>query len=298
MHRVLTAEKLDAARRGFKTAFQLGLTSTAAMYQSLATVITSDAPEELYGWLGSIPKMREWIGARHVHGLTEKAYSIKNRKFELTVSVAADDIFYDRLGIYKPRFQMLGNSVALHPDETLMELVTAGASVPCYDGQNFFDTDHPVGRPGAVTSVSNFASGGADLWILADLSKPLKPWIYQKVGEPNFINKEDGKTSDHVFMHDEYVYGADVRGAVGCGFWQMAFGSTQALDATNLKAAYQAMKAFTDDEGRKLNIQPTHLLVGNTNLFKAREILLSETIGGSTNTIRNLVQIMELPLLN
>ena len=298
MSRVLTAEKLDAARRGFKTAFQLGLTSTAAIYQSLATVINSDAPEELYGWLGSIPKMREWIGARHIHGLTEKAYSIKNRKFELTVSVNADDIFYDRLGVYRPRFEMLGNSVALHPDETTMELVTSGASLPCFDGNNFFDTDHPVGKPGAVTSVSNYAAGGSNLWILADLSKPLKPWIYQKVGEPSFVNKEDPKSSDHVFMNDEYVYGADVRGAVGFGFWQMAYGATVALDATNLKAAWQAMSALTDDEGRKLNIKPTHLLVGSSNVFKARELLLSETIGGSSNTLRNLVQTMELPLLD
>ncbi|CDN54752.1 Mu-like prophage major head subunit gpT [Neorhizobium galegae bv. officinalis bv. officinalis str. HAMBI 1141] len=298
MTRVITPDLLAAAQRGFKTAFQLGLASTATLYNSVATVITSSASEETYGWLGDVPKLREWIGDRHIKGLESKGYQIKNRKFESTIGVERDDIEDDKLGLYAPRFQMMGNSAAMHPDEITFELMSAGATSPCYDGQNFFDVDHPVGKPGAVTSVANFAAGSSDLWILADLSKPLKPWIFQKRRDYNFTTKEDGKTSDLVFMRDKYFYGVDARVAAGYGFWQMAFGSTDTLDAANLKEAYEAMAKFTDDEGRKLNIRPTHLIVGSTNLFAAREILLAEQIGGTTNTIRNLVQVMEAPLLN
>lgn len=298
MARVITAALLAAINKGFNASYQGAFASSKAMYTSVATVITSTASEETYGWLGDIPKLREWIGDRHIKSLEAKGYAIKNRKFEGTITVSRDDIEDDRLGIYAPRIQMLGQSAGEHPDEIVFELINSATTTQCYDGQNFFDTDHPVGRPGAVTSVANFAAGSGELWFLADFSRPLKPFIFQKRRDYNFTAKEDGATSDHVFMRDEYLYGVDARVSAGFGFWQMAFGSTDTLDAQNLREAYTAMKKFTDDEGRKLNIRPTHLITGNTNFFKARDILLSENIEGSSNTNRNLVQIMEAPLID
>lgn len=297
MGKVITPDLLAAAQRGFNTSFQKGFAGVTAIYASLATVINSNASEETYGWLGDIPKMREWIGDRHVKSLASKGYSIRNRKFESTISVPRDDIEDDKLGLYTPRFEMLGNSAAQHPDEILFELINAAISTNCYDGQFFFDTDHPVGKEGATQSVSNYQSGSGPLWILADMSRPLKPFIFQKRRDYNFTTKEDAKTSDLVFMRDEYVYGVDARVSAGFGFWQMAFGSKATFDATNLKAAYEAMTSYTDDEGRLLNIRPTHLMVGNTNFFKAREVLLSTEISGSTNTLQNLVQIVQAPYL-
>ncbi len=295
--RTITPALLEAAQRGFKTSFQNGFASYTAIYTTLATVVPSNAAAEDYGWIGSLPKMREWIGARHIHGLMSHGYSIRNRKFELTVSVERDDIEDDKLGLYGPRFEMLGQSASSHPDEITFDAINGSFSANCYDGQYFFDVDHPVGKPGNATSVSNMQAGSGEAWILADLSRPLKPWIFQNRRDYAFTSKEDGKTSDHVFLRDEYVYGCDARVSAGYGFWQMAFGSKATLDATNLRAAYTAMTKFTDDEGRLLNIKPTHLIVGSTNHFAARDILMSGQIDGSTNTNRNLVQLIEAPLL-
>lgn len=297
MAKVITPDVLQAAQRGFKTAFQSGFSGVTPMYTSICTVVTSTASEETYGWLGDMPKLREWIGDRQVRSLQSKGYSIRNRKFEATIGVIRDDIEDDKLGLYTPRFQMLGESAAKHPEEVAFELINNATALNCYDGQYFFDTDHPVGKEGNVQSVSNFQAGAGALWILADLGRPLKPFIFQKRRDYAFTAKEDASKSDAVFMRDEYMYGVDARVAVGFGFWQMAFGSKATLDATNLKAAYEAMTSYTDDEGRLLGIKPTHLIVGNTNLFKAREVLLSDQIGGSTNTLRNLVSIMEAPYL-
>lgn len=298
MPRVVTPDVLAAAQRGFRTSFQLGLTSTSTLYQSLATVVNSTSSEEVYGWLGDIPKLREWIGDRQVKSLESKGYTIRNKKFEATIGVEKDDIEDDKLGLYAPRFQMMGNSAALHPDEVTFDLINGGATNMCFDGQSFFDVDHPVGKGINKRSFSNFAAGSGALWILADLSKPLKPWIFQKRRDYNFVSKEDPDKSDSVFLKDQFLYGVDARVAAGYGFWQMAFGSTDTLDAANLKEAYTQMTEYTDDEGRKLNIKPTHIIVGNTNTFNAREIIMSKEIGGSTNTLQNLVQIMEAPLLN
>ncbi len=297
MARVITPAILQAAQRGFKTAFQGAFDATSAMYTSIATVITSTSSEETYGWLGDFPKMREWIGDRQFKSLSSKGYTIKNRKFEGSVVVERDDIEDDKLSLYTSRFQDLGQSAARHPDEVLFEMINGAFSLPCFDGQNFFDADHPVGKPGAETSVSNMQAGSGEMWILLDLSRPLRPFIFQKRRDYAFTSKEDGQNSDMVFLRDQYFYGVDARVASGFGFWQMAFASKAELNSANLRAAYTAMSNFTDDEGRKLNISPTHLMVGNTNLFKARDILMSEKIDGSTNTDRNLVQMIEAKLL-
>ena len=297
MTRVITPEILASLQRGFKTSFQKGFAGYTAMYATLATVINSTASEETYGWLGDIPKLREWIGDRHVKALSAKGYTIRNRKFEGTVGVQRDDIEDDKLGLYAPRMEMLGQSAAQHPDEILFELINAAFASLCYDGQNFFDTDHPVGKPGAEVSVSNMQAGAGEKWLLVDFSRPLKPFIFQKRRDYAFTTKEDGKTSDHVFMRDEYLYSVDARVAAGFGFWQMAFGSKAELNAANLRAAFTAMKEFTDDEGRPLGIRPTHLIVGNGNFFKAKDILESEQIDNATNTNRNLVKLIEAPLL-
>lgn len=298
MSRVITPALLESINKGFNTTFQKGFAGYTAMMSSIATVITSTSSEETYGWLGDVPKLREWIGDRQLKSLESKGYSIRNRKFEATIGVIRDDIEDDKLGLYGPRIEMLGFSASQHPDEIMFELINASTTTLCFDGQNFFDTDHPVGKPGAVASVSNFQAGAGELWILADLSRPLKPFIFQKRRDYAFTAKEDAKTSDLVFMRDQYVYGVDARVSAGFGFWQMAYGSKEAMSATNLRAAYNAMRDFTDDEGRKLGIKPTHLIVGNGNYFAARDIIMSEEIGGSTNTNRNLVQIIEAPLLN
>lgn len=298
MTRVITPDVLASLQRGFKTSFQKGFASQPAIYTSLATVVMSTGSEETYGWLGDFPKLREWIGARHVKALSAKGYSIKNRKFEATVGVERDDIEDDRLGIYAPRFEMMGQSAAAHPDEILFELINQAFASTCYDGQNFFDTDHPVGKPGEEASISNMQAGVGETWILADMSRPLKPFIFQKRRDYAFTSKEDGKTSDHVFMHDQYMYGVDARVSAGFGFWQMAYGSKAEFNPENLRAAFTAMKEFTDDEGRKLGVRPTHLIVGNGNFFKARDVVLASQINGTTNTNQNLVQIFEAPLLD
>ncbi|NBN76806.1 hypothetical protein GWI72_00825 [Microvirga tunisiensis] len=297
MPRVITPEIIEASFKGFKTAYQRGFASSTSLYTSLATVITSTAREEVYSWLGDMPKMREWIGDRRVKQLSAKGYSIRNRTFEMTVGVRREDIEDDSLGLYAPRFEMMGQSAASHPDEILFELINKAFVSACYDGQNFFDTDHPVGPEGAQVSVSNMQAGAGETWILADFSRPLKPWVFQRRRDYNFARKEDANTSDHVFMRDEYLYGVDARVAAGYGFWQMAFGSKAELTSANLRAAYTAMTNFTDDEGRKLNIKPTHLIVGSGNLFKARDLLLPAQIGATTNVDQNLVSIIEAPML-
>ena len=123
MARVITAALLDAALRGYKTIYQSAFSAAPSMYVSVSTIVTSTTREEIYSWLGDMPKMREWIGDRRVKQLTAKGYSITNRKFEMTIAVERDDIEDDKLSLYNSRFQMMGQSAAQHPDEIVFELI-------------------------------------------------------------------------------------------------------------------------------------------------------------------------------
>ena len=63
----------------------------------------------------------------------------------------------------------------------VFSLMAQGFTTPCYDEQNFFDTDHPgFDETGAQISVSNFMAGSSPPWFLLDCSQVLKPMIYQE----------------------------------------------------------------------------------------------------------------------
>ncbi len=59
--------------------------------------------------------MREWTGARVVNNLTSQSFTIKNRKFEATVGIPRDNISNDKLGLFKPIFQAMGQTAKRHP---------------------------------------------------------------------------------------------------------------------------------------------------------------------------------------
>ena len=230
---------------------------------SIAMVVNSTGREEKYGWMGQVPGLREWIGPRVVKNLTLHDWSIKNRKFEDTISVPRDDIEDDRYGVFGPFLSEMGRASAEHPDKLIFELLVTGFTATCYDGQNYFDTDHPVGdgANGAVTSISNMQAGAGAPWFLLDTSRALKPLVYQErsAAQLTSLNKD---SDINVFMHDEYLYGVRARSNAGFGLWQLAYASKADLTAENYEAARAAMMAFKSDTGRPLGIKPNVLLAG------------------------------------
>ena len=284
--------------RAFNTAFKRGFAGISPMWGKVATMVPSTTGTEDYGWLGQIPGMREWIGDRQIQNLKQYDYSIKNKKFELTVGVERPKIEDDQYGVYSPMMEMLGQSAAEHPDQLIFPLLAAGFSTACYDGQYFFDTDHPVIQAdGSVASVSNMQAGAGNPWFLMDTTRPLKPLILQRRKEPQFValNKPD---DNNVFMRDEIVYGVDDRKNVGYGFWQMAFGSQDVLTSANFDAAMAAMGAFKGDHGRPLGVKPNLLVVGYSNRSAARGVVEVERLAnGASNPNWKAVDMLVVPWL-
>ncbi|EDK3374461.1 head protein [Salmonella enterica subsp. enterica serovar Poona] len=62
-------------------------------------------------------------------------------------------------------------------------------------------------------------------WFLMDTTRTIKPLIFQQRKKALFVSQQDLNNPD-VFMRKKLKFGAEARGAAGCGLWQMIYGST------------------------------------------------------------------------
>lgn len=291
---IINQTALQGIYKSFNTIFREALATAApSQWPLVAMQVPSETREESYDWLGDLPMMREWLGDRLVKDLSAFHYSIVNKDFEATIEVDRNDIEDDRIGIHRPRIQQLADSALRHPDLLVFALLKAGFTTTCYDGQYFFDTDHPV--KGA--SVSNFGGGSGAAWYLMDLSRPIKPIILQIRKRPELVAM-DRPTDEQVFMRKKYRYGVDDRKNVGFGLWQLAFASKEALDATNYAAARAAMMGFKNEEDVPLGIVPTHLVVPPTLESAGRSVVkVQNDAAGAGNPWFGTAELVVVPWL-
>lgn len=281
---IINASALSALFTAYKAEFQNAQAATPTDWKRIATPVPSSSASNTYGWLGQFPTFREWIGDRVLKNMAAHGYSITNKKFESSVGVPRDAIEDDEIGVYKPLFAEMGRASSAHPDELVFALLKAGLTTTCYDGQYFFDTDHPVypstDATGTAVSVSNYQDGVGPAWYLLDVSRALKPIIFQN--RRNYDLKAMTAMDDEsVFMRDEYRYGVDARVNVGFGFWQFAYCSKAPLTAENYGLARAAMKNFKADGGRPLGINPGLLVVPSQLEGAARKILVKDADNGN-----------------
>ncbi len=298
---LLNATNLRSLFIGYNTSFANGLGMAASTYERVAMRVPSTTRSQEYGWLGQMPRIREWIGERVIQSLNVYGYTIRNRPWELTVSVDRDDIEDDNIGIYAPLFTEMGRATGAFPDELVWPLLSAGFATPCYDGQYFFDTDHPVlDANGQIASVSNFGGGTGVAWYLIDQSRGYKPLIFQDRRAFDFI-RMDAPTDEVVFDRKQYRYGIDGRCNAGYGFWQIAYASKQGLDSAGYGAARYAMQNLRADYGRPLGLlagaKPL-LVVPPTLEAQARTLLNAERdAAGATNIWRDTADLLITPWL-
>jgi phage major head subunit gpT-like protein len=293
---MITSALLTALHTAYRADFQRGYDAMLgdAQWRQIAMDVPSSARSNTYGWLGAFPGFREWVGDRVVKSVKASAYQIANKSFEMTVGVDRDDIEDDTVAVYKPMMQRMGEEAARHPDSLLFPLIAAGETTTCYDGQYFFDADHPVyanaDGTGAATSWSNVTAGGATPWYVLAAEGAIKPFIVQMRKPPQFVTKFD-PSSDRVFMNKEFLWGADDRLNVGYGLPHLARKAKVELTPDAVFAEVQAMMSLKGDGGLPLNIRPDTLLVPPSLMKAAKAAVEDErAANGATNTARGLLK--------
>ncbi|MCL7804719.1 Mu-like prophage major head subunit gpT family protein [Pasteurella multocida] len=294
------SDVLNHINEQFKKDFAAGLGKIAPQWPEVAMEIGSNTDTNTYGFLGDFPKMKEWVSKRQIKNMQAQGTSIKNKTFEATVQVPRTNVEDDQVGLFRPMVQQAGQSAAELPDDEVFALLKKGESTLCYDGQNFFDTDHPcyaeVDGTGVNTQQSNLTTGsssGKPTFYLLDTTNVIKPFIWQKRTAPEIETKFDASRSDTVFMEDVYIWGVRARGAAGFGFWQLAHCvKNTELTAENIMEVVAKMQTLKGDGGKLLNIRPSVILVPPALEFKARQICEAEVINGTTNVLKGRLKVM------
>ena len=165
---------------GYKTLFQQAFGETTPQWTKIATAVPSATKKETYAWLGSFPRLREWISERAINKLKAHGYTITNKKFEATVEIGKDDIEDDSYGVYAPHISELGRAAATLPDELIFGLLATGFTEKCYDGQPFFSAAHKDEKitqsnlGTAALSLTSYAAARTQMMSLKDAhGKPL-----------------------------------------------------------------------------------------------------------------------------
>lgn len=300
---IVTPDLLKELMRTYKRDFERGLGQAPSQYKKVASVIPSGSASNVYGWLGRFPSMREWIGSRVIQNMASSAYRLDNVKYEGTVGVLRTDIEDDNLGIYAPMFEEMGRAAQEHPDIEVFKALTQGFDTPCYDGQNFFDDEHPVypnvdgsGTPALVSNIfMPDAAYVGPVWYLLDCHRAIKPLIYQERTKPE-LTTTTAEQNDHTFMTDEYLYGVRMRNAVGFSFWQMAVAGKAELNSDNLWDAISKMRGFRTDGDKRLGMKATHLVVPPELEKQATRMLereLDASMHGTTsNELRGRLELI------
>lgn len=145
--------------------------SAPISYPEYVTTIPTSTEVYLDGWIGRMPKGREWIGPRVSNEPAPQTYQTTVLPFELTYTFDrffADD---DQYGVYYPMLQDLALQAKMLPEYQLRDFIEASGayagatSQQGLDGVSFFNTAHPVDfyNAGAGTYVNDFTGGGVSV---------------------------------------------------------------------------------------------------------------------------------------
>jgi phage major head subunit gpT-like protein len=279
------AQVLEALQTAMSAAYTKGLGAAKPQWDMVATKVPSAAAANNYGWMKDLPGITEWTGNRQLATLDAHGYQIANKTWESSIKINKDNFDDNQLGIYSVLAEKYGQDIAVFPDSLVFALLKSGFTSLCFDGQYFFDTDHPM----AGSTYSNIVGTGAETgepWFLLDTSQVVKPIIYQE--RRPFVFQNMQPNSEYTWFNNAYAAGVDGRCNVGFGFWQTAVGSKAALTADNYEAAIQKMAKTKKDNGEPLGVRHTTLVTGYANRAAAMKILKTAlTTGGETNIYFN-----------
>jgi phage major head subunit gpT-like protein len=168
---LINQSSIIAVFTSLKTIFNKALENAPTAWEKTAMKVPSTSSQNDYAWLGKFPRMRKWLGDKVIRSLSAFKYTVVNDDYEATVEVDRNDIEDDNLGIYTPMAQDAGFSAKQLPDELINDIKNNAFINTCYDGQYFYDTDHPVtDENGAIRSVSNKGTAALSAESFADVA--------------------------------------------------------------------------------------------------------------------------------
>lgn len=153
---------------GVKAALGRALESTpnSDALANLAFKVQSQLPAgdgEKLDFLGMVPALREWIGARSAKKPLEYKYNVVLKKFESTVQLPLDWINNDKTGLVQAQMTML--SQRYNPQwygKRVAALLNNGETGTAFDSVAFFANTHSWGDSGTVDNLLTYNASTAN----------------------------------------------------------------------------------------------------------------------------------------
>lgn len=141
--------------KGLRTEFMKAYApgEIVAKFMQFATMVTSSAAKEDFGWLGNVPQMQEFKDEKAPKGLIDFDYTIKNVPYEATIKVDKFALRNDQYGMIQTRIRDLAIRARTFPAKLLTNLVVAGTTQLGYDGLPFFSASHTEGNSGTQSNL-------------------------------------------------------------------------------------------------------------------------------------------------
>ena len=117
--------------------------------------------ESVHGFLCEMPLFKKWSGSRDFKRPKTGSYSLKVDLYDVSWSIGRDDLQFDRWGLLTPTVRGYGVAQARFYEDLVTDLQAAGKTTTCFDGQNFYDVDHPQGLDGSGSIFKNLWTGMA-----------------------------------------------------------------------------------------------------------------------------------------
>jgi len=124
--------------------YQAGYQRRKQYFSQFAETVPSATKQNVYAWLAELPGLRKWVGPKMARNIASRSYALVNDDWEDTYEIDRNDISDDTAGIYGRREELLGDAANRWPDDLMTDVLIKGTTATCFDGQFFFDTDHPV----------------------------------------------------------------------------------------------------------------------------------------------------------
>lgn len=293
------AQILEALTVSMSAAYTKGLGAISPQWNRVATQVPSAGSSNFYGWLKDLPAIKEWLTTRQLVEVGSHGYQILNKTFESSIVIKREDVEDDQIGKYSVISENFGREAALFPDKNVYGLLAAGFTTLCYDGQNFFDTDHPLDTTPATTFSNVVGDPATDTgapWFVIDDMQVVKPIVFQERRPFDFQTMN--ATSEYTWFNNKFAAGVDGRHGYGFGFPQTAIGSKAALDEANFEAAKTTLAKMKKSNGTPIGTMARILVVGPSNEAAARKLIKREFLdNGQSNIYYNNVEIVVSPYL-
>lgn len=309
----LTTTTITALRATMRKLFDDGMQTAETQHAQVASMMPSGSRKSVYAWLNSFPHLAEsTAGTSRSEGATKAHnYDLENKLYRNNLPIDLEDIEDDNLGLYSDLMRSMGGEAMIHIDREVFKSLKNGRAQTCFDGKNFFATDHPVyanvDGTGAMTNTANIVNPGTtdqtEWYLLACGVRPY-PLIWQPRTQPR-LQMLDNLDDERVYDRDQIRYGTRVRRGFGYGHWRQAVSCRDRLTPDNFNAAYELLASQVWDGGNPSGFIPTHLVVPpglraealgvgqSAVIFESqtvRNVADDENVGGMGAAITNINQ--------